>query len=72
MNDNASILNVNSNPNITARTPITILVAVNPASINAIPKNTKLTPIKMDATPELKMGNIIKINPKITDNIPDT
>ena len=65
------MLNVNSNPNIIARIPITILIAENPASINAIPKNTKLIPIRIDTSPELKIGNIIKINPKITDNIPD-
>ena len=65
------MLNVNSNPNIMARIPIMILLAVNPASINVIPKKNKLTPIMMDTTPELKIGKIIKINPKIIDNIPD-
>lgn len=70
-NDTASILNVNSNPNMMAKIPITILLAVNPANINAIPKNSKLTPIIMETTPELKIGKIIKINPKIIDNIPD-
>ena len=65
------MLNVNSNPNIMARIPIMILLAVNPASINVIPKKNKLTPIMMDTTPELKIGKIIKINPKIMDNIPD-
>ena len=54
-----------------AKIPITILLAVNPANINAIPKNSKLTPIIMETTPELKIGKIIKINPKIIDNIPD-
>lgn len=54
-----------------AKIPITILLAVNPANTNAIPKNSKLTPIIMETTPELKIGKIIKINPKIIDNIPD-
>ena len=71
MKDNASMLNVNSNPKMIARIPIIILNAVNPANINAIPKNNKLIPIMMDTTPELKIGKIIKINPKIIDNIPD-
>ena len=53
------------------RTPITILRAVNPLSTNAIPKNIKLTPIRMDNAAVLKIGKIIKINPKIMDNIPD-
>ena len=65
------MLNVNSNPNIMARIPIMILLAVNPASINVIPKKNKLIPIMIDTTPELKTGKIIKINPKIMDNIPD-
>jgi len=71
MNDNASMLNMNSSPNIIARIPIMILLAVNPANTNAIPKNNKLIPIIMDTTPELKIGKIININPKIMDNIPD-
>ena len=54
-----------------AKIPIIILLAVNPANSTAIPKNIKLIPIMMDTTPELKNGKIIKINPKITDNIPD-
>lgn len=44
---------------------------VKPISIAEIPKNTKLTPIRMDTNPELIIGQIIKINPKIMDNIPD-
>ena len=71
MNDNASMLNMNSSPNMIDRIPIMILLAVNPANTNAIPKNNKLIPIIMDTTPELKIGKIIKINPKIMDNIPD-
>lgn len=62
---------MNSNPNMIARIPIIILMALNPVNITAIPKNIKLIPIMMDTTPELKNGKIIKINPKITDNIPD-
>ena len=65
------MLNMNSKPNMIARSPIKILLAVNPANINAIPKNTKLIPIRIDTIPELKIGKIIKINPKIMDNIPD-
>ena len=41
MNDNASMLNMNSSPNIIDRIPIMILLAVNPANTNAIPKNNK-------------------------------
>ena len=66
------MLNVNTNPHKMARIPIIIFPAVNPANINAIPKNIKLIPISMDITPVLKNGNIIKNNHKITDNIPDT
>ncbi len=55
-----------------ARIPMRTLIAENPANIIARPKNIKLTPIIMDTSPELKIGKIIKINPKITDNIPDT
>ena len=62
---------MNSNPNMIARIPIIILMALNPVNSAAIPKNIKLIPIMMDTTPELKNGKIIKINPKITDNIPD-
>ena len=47
-----------------------ILNAENPDRIAAIPKNTKLTPIRIDTNPVLKIGKIIKINPKIMDNIP--
>ncbi len=65
------MLNMNSKPNMIDRIPIMMLGAENPASIAAIPKNTKLIPIMIDTTPELKIGQIIKINPKIIDNIPD-
>ena len=51
MNDNASMLNMNSSPNMIDRIPIMILLAVNPANTNAIPKNNKLIPIIMDTTP---------------------
>lgn len=62
---------MNSIPNMMARIPTMMLNAENPASIDAIPKNSKLNPIRMDTTPELKIGQIIKINPNIIDNIPD-
>jgi len=65
------MLNINSKPNIMARIPIIIFNPENPVNIDAIPKNSKLTPIIMDTTPELKIGQIMKINPKIMDNIPD-
>lgn len=65
------MLNMNSKPNMMARIPIIIFNAENSVSIDAIPKNNKLIPIKMDTNPELKIGKIIKINPKIIDNIPD-
>ena len=70
MNDNAAMLNMNTSPTITARIPIMILNAVNPDTINAIPKNTKLNPMNMDNVAVLSTGQIIKINPKIIDNIP--
>ena len=65
------MLNMNNKPNMIARIPITIFSAENPPNIDAIPKNTKLIPIRIDTSPELKIGKIIKINPKIIDNIPD-
>lgn len=70
MNDNASMLNMNISPTIMARIPIMILDAVNPDTTNAIPKNTKLNPMNMDNVAVLSTGQIIKINPKIIDNIP--
>ncbi len=65
------MLDTNINPIIIARIPITILIAVNPDSINIIPRNIKLIPTRMDTAAVPKIGKIIKINPKITDNIPD-
>ena len=65
MNDNASMLNMNISPTIMARIPIMILNAVNPDTTNAIPKNTKLNPIKMDSVAVLSTGQTIKINPKL-------
>ena len=65
------MLNMNKKPNMIARIPIIILNPENPASIAAIPKNIKLIPIIMDTVPALNNGKIIKINPKIMDNIPD-
>ena len=66
------MLNMNSKPNMIARIPIIILSAENSVRIDAIPKNSKLTPIMIDTNPELTKGKIMKINPKIMDNIPDT
>ena len=71
MNDNAVMLHTNTNPTRIARIPITILSALNPDRINAIPKNIKLNPIRMDKNAVLKIGQIKKINPKIIDKIPD-
>lgn len=51
--------------------PIMIFAAEKFISIDAIPKNNKLTPIKIDTNAVLKTGKIIKSNPKIIDNIPD-
>ena len=62
---------MNNKPNMMARIPIMIFNAENSVNIEAMPKNNKLTPIMMDITLELKIGKIIKINPKIIDNIPD-
>ena len=71
MNDNAVMLNTNTNPTNMARIPIIIPTALNPDRIEAIPKNTKLNPMKMDKKAVLKIGQIIKINPKMIDNNPD-
>lgn len=62
--------NVNINPIIIIRIPIMILNAENSVNITAIPKNIKLNPIRMVSAAVLKIGKIIKINPKIMDNIP--
>lgn len=62
---------MNNKPNMMARIPTMTLGAENPPNIDAIPKNSKLTPIMIDTNSELKIGKIIKINPKIIDNIPD-
>jgi hypothetical protein len=64
------MLNVNAAPTIIARIPIIILNAVNPLNINTIPRNIKLNPIRTVNANVLKTGQIIKINPKIMDNIP--
>lgn len=53
-----------------ARIPTITLNAENPDNKDAIPKNTKLTPISMETNPVLIIGKIIKINPKIMDSIP--
>jgi len=66
------MLNMNSRPNMIARIPTIMLKAENSVSIDAIPKNSKLTPIMTDTNPELRIGKIMKINPKIMDSIPDT
>lgn len=65
------MLNMNSKPNMIARIPIIILSAENSVRIDAIPKNSKLTPIMMDTNPELRIGKIKKINPKTMDSNPD-
>ena len=65
------MFNINIKPNMMARIPIMIFGAENPSNNDPIPKNSKLTPIMMDTSPVLKIGKIIKINPKIIDNIPD-
>ena len=69
--DSAVILNANTTPTIIDSIPIIILNAVNPAKINIIPKNIKLTPMRRDNAAVPNIGKIIKINPKIRDNIPD-
>ena len=71
MNDNAVMLNTNTNPTMMARIPTIILTAENSDNIKAKPKNIKLNPIKMDKNAVLKIGQIIKINPKIIDNNPE-
>lgn len=62
---------MNIKPNMAAKIPIMIFAVEKLISIDAIPKNNKLNPIKIDTNPVLKIGKIIKINPKIIDNIPD-
>ena len=47
-----------------------MLNAENPLSINAIPRNTKLNPIRTVNAIELNIGQMMKINPKITATIP--
>ena len=53
-----------------ARIPIMMFNAENPLSINAIPRNTKLNPIRTVNAIELNIGQMMKINPKITATIP--
>lgn len=65
------MLNINNNPNMMARIPTITLNAENPDNKDAIPKNTKLTPISIETNPVLIIGKIIKINPKIIDINPD-
>ena len=65
MNDNAAMLNMNTSPTKMARIPIIVLNAVNPDTINAIPKNTKLNPINMDKVTVLSIGQIIKLIPRV-------
>ena len=65
------MLNMNNKPNMIAIIPIMMFNAENPIAIEAIPNITRLTPIRMDTVPALMTGKIIKINPKIIDNIPD-
>ncbi len=64
------------NPNITAnipdmirRAPIPVPPKI-PVSIENIPNNKKLIPIRVEAKAVLKTGNIMNINPNIIDNIP--
>lgn len=71
MNDNAPMLPTNTIPTKMARIPTTILNALNPDSIIAIPKIIKLNPMRTVKNAVLKIGQIKKINPKIIDNIPD-
>ena len=51
------MLNMNNKPNMMTRTPIITFSAENSVSIDAIPKNNKLTPIRMDTIPELIREN---------------
>ena len=61
---------MNIKPHITANIPTIIFIGEILISIDAIPKNNKLIPIKTDTNAVLNIGKIIKINPKIIDNIP--
>ena len=65
------MLNMNIKPNSMATIPIMIFTFEKSISNDAIPKNNKLIPINVDTNAVLKIGKIIKINPKIIDNIPD-
>jgi hypothetical protein len=62
---------MNNRPNMMDIIPIMIFGVEKVIIKDAIPKNIKLNPIKTDTNPVLKIGKIIKINPKIIDNIPD-
>ncbi len=61
---------MNNRPNMMDITPITTFNDVSPLSKDTKPKNNKLSPITIDVKLELKIGKIIKINPKIIDIIP--
>ena len=56
---------MNSKPNMMAIIPIITFNVVSPLNNYAKPKNNKLSPITIDVKAELKIGQIIKINPKI-------
>ena len=62
---------MNNRPNMMDIIPIMIFGVEKVIIKDAIPKNIKLNPIKTDTNPVLKIGKIIKITPKIMDNIPD-
>ena len=64
------MFNKNTNPNMMAITPTRTFSASSPLNINVIPKTNKLSPRVKDTAAVLKIGKIIKINPKIMDIIP--
>lgn len=70
---------MNNAPNMIAIAPITTLKIENcgciilmeiPLIIEAIPKNNKLSPMIIETSSELNIGQIIKIRPNNTNNIP--
>ena len=60
-------------PMIRIMFPLVLLIPslmFNPMNIDEIPKNSKLKPTITETNPAENIGNNMKINPKIIDNIP--
>ena len=70
---------MNKNPKMMAISPIMIVanakppisfLMLNPMNAAEIPKNSKLNPTITETNPAENIGNIMKNNPMMTDNIP--